>query len=94
MKRSKFSEARALLDDTLAALYRVLTPAGLALIQIDRPRLSRNLGSIHLGLATGRLDFVSPASADAILDEFEDAITAECKRTMMLEATIVMTRPD
>jgi SAM-dependent methyltransferase len=58
----------------------------------DHPSLYRDVAGVHFRLATGRDDLALPAWAMAILDSFDQAITLNAKRELMLEGTIVLTK--
>ena len=59
----------------------------------DNPKLYRNTAAVHLRLATGRSDLELPPWAMAILDSFDAALTRDAKRELMMEGTVVMTKP-
>ncbi len=54
--------------------------------------LYRDVAGVQLRLFSGRDDLDFPAWAWAILDSFDEAMTRDAKRELMLEGTIVLTK--
>jgi len=59
----------------------------------DHPSLYRDIAGVHLRLYSGRDDLALPDWALAILDSFDAAMTLNAKRELMLEGSIVLTKP-
>lgn len=59
----------------------------------DHGALYRDLTTVQLRLATGRSDVVLPDWAVKVLDSFDAALTLQAKRELMVEGTIVLTKP-
>lgn len=59
----------------------------------DHATLYRDVTTIQLRLATGRPDLALPDWATQVLDGFDAALTLHAKRELMLEGTIVLTKP-
>ena len=59
----------------------------------DHPTLYRDSADVYLRLASGRDDLALPAWATAVLDSFDAALTLNAKRELMLEGSVVLTKP-
>ena len=70
--------------------------AGFATIRLvphnDHASLYRDVAAVHLQLTAGRSDLELPAWATNILDSFDEALTLQAKRELMIEGAVVMTK--
>jgi len=59
----------------------------------DHATLYRDVAATHLRLSVGHDDLRFPDWASAILDSFDAAMTLSAKRELMVEGTIVLSKP-
>ena len=90
----------AILDDkwlfSRTRMEKMARSAGFASVQFvphnDHPTLYRDAALVHLRLATGDDNPKLPEWVDAILANFDDALTLQAKRELMLEGTVVLSK--
>ena len=58
----------------------------------DHATLYRDATRVHLRLSTGRDDVDLPDWAWDVIDNYDDALTLQAKRELMIEGTIVLTK--
>lgn len=79
-----------------AGIEAAATAAGFAEVRFvphnDHATLYRDMVSVQMRLATGRMDATLPAWAMEILDGFDAALTQASKRQNMLEGSVVLTK--
>lgn len=95
-----YSKARSTKDDkwlfSRTGVETLARAAGFETVRFvphnDHASLYRDTANVHLRLASGRDDLTLPDWANAILDEFDAAMTLNAKRELMVEGSIVLTK--